>query len=131
MRLASTQKYAGFSSFNVSRALSTQEISLLDCADYSKPLSRKVSGDQYSMSVTGNGAMANESKDILINWIHGGLEKNVRITHVGAASGEILNESGVGLLTQFDTGMDKGSSPVVTADMTIELAGSITINLAP
>lgn len=124
-------KLCGFSSFNLNRALSTQEISLLDCDDYTKPLSREISGDVYSMSLSGSGVFAKQNKDILINWIHGGLKKGVRVSHVGAASGEILNESGLGLLTQLDNVMDKSSTAAVTADMAIEISGLITINLAP
>ena len=124
-------KLCGFSAFNVNRALSTQEITLLDCDDYSLPLRRKVSGDVYSMDISGNGVMAKQNKDILINWISKAEEKNVRITHVGAATGEIEHEAGVGLLTQFDNAMDKSSSAAVTADMAISVSGEITIDLAP
>ncbi len=124
-------KLCGFSSFNVGRALSTQEIALLDCEDYSLPLTRKIAGDIYSMSLSGAGVFAKENKDILIQWIAGGLEKGVRVAHIGGASGEILDESGIGLLTQLDNVMNKSSGPAVTADMAIELSGTVTINLVP
>lgn len=124
-------KLCGFSSFNVNRALSTQEITLLDCDDYTLPLIRKVSGDVYSMDISGNGVLAKQNKDILINWIAKAQEKNVRISHVGATAGQIESEAGIGLLTQFDNTMDKSASAAVTADMAISLSGEITINLAP
>jgi len=123
-------KLCGFKSFNINRALSTQEISLLDCDDYSLPLTRAVDGDVYSMSLSGSGVFAKQNKDILINWISKAEKKNVRVLHVGAVTGEIESEAGLGLLTQLDNTMDKESSPVVSADMAIEISGEVTINLA-
>lgn len=92
-----------------------------DCTDESLPYATIKAVKALDFKVSGSGKWAQQSHGTMQTWFYGGTEKNIRVRHVNAASGDTEYESGPALLAKLSNERIKGE--VVTADLEIEFSG--------
>lgn len=103
-------KICGLKGVTISRATQVDEFEVpADCDDESLPYRTDRSVRALNVTVTANDAVwAQQSHGTLIDWYYTGSKKNIRVGHVGAASGDTEYESGPAILTQLDDSRTKG-----------------------
>jgi predicted secreted protein len=121
-------KIVGILDVKVTRKANTDSTEVPDATDESKPLTMVKQVRSLEVTLTGSGTWAQESHKLISDWFWSGSAKNIKITHVGALTGDPAVESGFALLTQMDNQRQKGK--LVTADLTIEFSDAITIGAA-
>lgn len=92
-----------------------------DCSDESVPSVIKKAVQSQEVTVEGSGMWAQQSHELMMDWWYGGQEKNIRIQHVNAASGDTEYESGPAILSQLNNAVEKGA--FVTAEISVEFNG--------
>lgn len=92
-----------------------------DCSDESVPSVIKKAVQSQEVTVEGSGMWAQQSHQLMMDWWYGGQEKNIRIQHVAAASGDTEYESGPAILSQLNNAVEKGA--FVTAEISVEFNG--------
>lgn len=111
--------WCGMEDMSISRATTTEETEVSDCADRSKPKSKlkRVTGKDVTISGTGNWSRE-KSSEVLV-WYNEGSNLNIRVHHVLAEAGQVEYETGEASLTSLNTG-GIFVGPVITEE--VELA---------
>jgi len=117
-------KLCGLIDVTVSRTANLDTNEIPDCTDESLPLSVRREVRSLEVTVSATGVWARESWGTMSDWFYSGDTKNVRITNVGAATGDIEFETGAAFLTSLSNARAKGQK--VTASLEIMFDGTPT-----
>ena len=122
----------GLDAYTITRALETSSQNVpADCSDNSKPHVVVRRGVAVSMTVTGTGATTKEAREGMPRWLHAGTTLNAQVrAKTVTTAGNVQAERGAAFLTQFENAPDPGNA-VVTASITVEFTGAITLVNAP
>lgn len=95
-----------------------------DCDDESLPLSLEKSVRSIEFEISGTGVWAQESHQLLSDWLWLSQRKQVRIGHTNAAIGDTEYYQGFGYLSSLQNQRQKGSK--VSAELQIMFDGTPT-----
>jgi len=114
-------KVCGLTGRGINRQHNMQTSEVPDCDDESLPAAVERAVQSSEVTVSGTGIWSAESHGKLLDWWYSGATKNIRITHVLAASGDTEYESGAAYLQSINNQAEKGTK--VTAELAIEFDG--------
>lgn len=108
--------------FSGSSNMDTAEVP--DCDDETLPLSLEKSVRSIEFEVSGTGVWAQESHQLLSDWLWLSQRKQVRIGHLNSAIGDTEYYQGFGYLSSLQNQRQKGSK--VSAELSIMFDGTPT-----
>ena len=100
----------------------TQEVP--DCSDEDLPSWQEKDVKSISASLSGSGMWTAEAHEIMFQWWFTGAKKNVKVTWVKAASGDVGVLTGPCVLTKLGETVDKGGR--LSADISLEFSAKPT-----
>jgi hypothetical protein len=115
----------GMTDVTINRTSNVDETEVPDCDDESKPLSIETSVRSQTVTVDATGVWARSSNKAMMDWWRSGANKNIRLRHTAAASGDPETESGPAKLVNLNDSRTKGQK--VTREITIRFDGVPTI----
>lgn len=117
-------RLCGLVGVTVTRTAEVDTVEVPDCDDESLPLSVEKSVRSMTVSISAEGVWAQQSHEVMMDWLYSGAAKNVQIENANAAVGDTQFETAPGLLTELTHSREKGQ--VVQASIQIELVGTPT-----
>lgn len=114
-------KWCGLTSRGINRQhnMNTTEVPECDSEDLPSQVERSVQSSEVTIS--GSGVWSVESHGYAMDWWYSGQTKNVRVTHVSAATGDTKYETGPAYLVTLSNSVEKGQK--IQAEISIEFDG--------
>ena len=119
----------GLTSKNVDWSADTVTSEVPDATDESLVSFQEKDVKSVGASLSGGGKWAKQNHGFMLNWIRTGVQKNIKVRYIDAASGEPEYIAGPAVLTKLSHDVEKGGR--VSADVSIEFARTPTITNKP
>lgn len=124
-------KICGITGRGVNRDLALEEVPVpKDCDDEALGAENIVEPGVLTVGISGTAKWAQQSHQMMMDWIYNKRLKSVRIHHAAAAVGDVEYETGLAYMTTLNDNAEiQGESKVVTREVEIRFSGEPTLTV--